>query len=166
MDRPFLACPSARNGSSAGCRRHRHPDQRAARPQRPRLINDERVNLKRHLEAAGDADDVHGRHMRARDSCRRGAFQRRVFWWRHCSTAGPTVTRRDLAEAEAAIERLAAASAEEGLVIRDTWLVRLRALLARAHGDDAAYAHFRDRYRDMAKTLEFDGHIAWAEAMP
>ncbi len=72
----------------------------------------------------------------------------------------------NLAEAEAAIERLAAAPAEEGLVIRDTWLVRLRALLARAHGDDAAYAHFRDRYRDMAKTLEFDGHIAWAEAMP
>ena len=28
----------------------------------------------------------------ARDSCWRGAFQRRVFWWRHCSIAGPTVT--------------------------------------------------------------------------
>jgi lambda repressor-like predicted transcriptional regulator len=27
------------------------------------------------------------------------------------------------------------------------------------------YAHFRDRYRDMAKTLGFEGHIAWAEAM-
>jgi hypothetical protein len=51
-------------------------------------------------------------------------------------------------------------------VIRDTCLLRLRALLARARGDDAAYADFRDRYRDMAKTLEFDGHIAWAEAMP
>ncbi|MGO9158638.1 MAG: cyclase, partial [Mycobacterium sp.] len=72
----------------------------------------------------------------------------------------------DLAEAEAAIERLAAAPADEGLVIRDIWLLRLRALVARARGDDAAYAHFRDRYRDMAKTLEFDGHIAWAEAMP
>ena len=24
----------------------------------------------------------------------------------------------------------------------------------------------RDRYRDMAKTLGFEGHIAWAEAMP
>ena len=71
-----------------------------------------------------------------------------------------------LAEAESAIDRLAAAPADEGLVIRDTWLLRLRALLARAHGDDAAYAHFRDRYRDMAKTLDFDRHIAWAEAMP
>jgi class 3 adenylate cyclase len=72
----------------------------------------------------------------------------------------------DVAEAEDAIERLAAAPADEGLVIRDVWLLRLRALLARAHGDDAAYAQFRDRYRDMAKTLGFEGHIAWAEATP
>jgi hypothetical protein len=72
----------------------------------------------------------------------------------------------DVAEAEAAIERLAAAPADEGLVMRDIWLLRVRALLARAHGDAAAYAHFRDRYRDMATTLGFEGHIAWAEAMP
>ena len=49
---------------------------------------------------------------------------------------------------------------------RDIWLLRLRALLAQAHGDDAAYADFRDRYRDMAKTLGFEGHIAWADTMP
>ena len=72
----------------------------------------------------------------------------------------------DVAEAEAAIERLAAAPADEGLVMRDIWLLRLRALLARAHGDDARYRDFRDRYRDMARTLGFEGHIAWAEAMP
>jgi hypothetical protein len=72
----------------------------------------------------------------------------------------------DVAEAEAAIERLAAAPADEGLVIREIWLLRLRALLARAHGDAAAYANFRDRYRDMARTLGFEGHIEWAEAMP
>ena len=41
----------------------------------------------------------------------------------------------DVVEAEAAIERLAAAPADEGLVMRDIWLLRLRALLARAHGD-------------------------------
>jgi hypothetical protein len=72
----------------------------------------------------------------------------------------------DVAEAEAAIERLTAAPADEGLVIREIWLLRLRALLAGAHGDAAAYAQFRDRYRDMARTLGFEGHIAWAEAMP
>ncbi len=72
----------------------------------------------------------------------------------------------DVAEAEAAINRLAAAPADDGLVIRDVWLLRLRALLARAHGDDTAYRDYRDRYRDMAKTLGFEGHIGWAEAMP
>src|SRR6185436_20145954 len=34
--------------------------------------------------------------------------------------------------------------------------------LARAHGY-AAYAHFEDRYHDMTRLLEFDGHTAWAE---
>jgi hypothetical protein len=72
----------------------------------------------------------------------------------------------DAAEAEAAIERLAATPADDGLVIRDIWLLRLRALLARAHGDAAAYARLRDRYRDMARTLGFEGHMKWAEAMP
>jgi hypothetical protein len=72
----------------------------------------------------------------------------------------------DVAEAEAAIERLAAAPADEGLAIRDIWLLRLRALIARARGDDVSYRDYRHRYRDMAKTLGFEGHIAWAEAMP
>jgi class 3 adenylate cyclase len=71
----------------------------------------------------------------------------------------------DVAEAEAAIERLAAAPAEEGLVIREIWLLRLRALLAQAHGDQTGYRDFRDRYRDMARTLGFEGHTSWADAM-
>jgi class 3 adenylate cyclase len=72
----------------------------------------------------------------------------------------------DVAETEAAIDRLAAAPTDERVALRDIWLLRLRALLARAHDDATAYAHFRDRYRDMAKTLGFEGHIEWAEAMP
>jgi AAA ATPase domain len=72
----------------------------------------------------------------------------------------------DVAEAEAAIERLAQAPTDDGLASRDIWLLRLQALLARAHGDAAGYAQLRDRYRDMARTLGFEGHIAWAEAMP
>jgi class 3 adenylate cyclase len=71
----------------------------------------------------------------------------------------------DMTEAEAAINRLAAAPGHDGLAVRDIWLLRLRALLAGAYGDAAAYKDFRDRYRDMAKTLGFEGHIAWAEAM-
>jgi class 3 adenylate cyclase len=75
-------------------------------------------------------------------------------------------TDDDMTEAEAAIERLATAPADDGLVTREIWLLRLRALLARAHRDDAAYTHLRDRYRAMARSLGFEGHIAWAEAMP
>jgi hypothetical protein len=69
------------------------------------------------------------------------------------------------AEAEAAIDRLAAAHHDGGLPIRDIWLLRLQALLARARGDTAAYTDLRDRYRDMAKTLGFEGHVKWAEAI-
>ena len=72
-----------------------------------------------------------------------------------------------MAEAEAAIERFAAAPADEGLVIRDVWLLRLRALLARAHGDEAAYRALRGiatatwRNRLASKDIS-----TWAEAMP
>ncbi|MDH6247954.1 adenylate/guanylate cyclase domain-containing protein [Mycobacterium sp. OTB74] len=72
----------------------------------------------------------------------------------------------DVTEAEAAIERLASAPADEGLATREIWLLRSRALLARAHGDETGYRDYRDRYRTMAKSLGFEGHMAWAEAMP
>jgi hypothetical protein len=75
-------------------------------------------------------------------------------------------TVADLAQAEAAIERLAQAPTEARLALRDVWLLRLHVLLARARGDAAAYAHLRDRYSDMAKSAGFEGHITWAEAMP
>jgi len=74
-------------------------------------------------------------------------------------------TESDVAEAEAAIERLATAPDDEGLVTREIWLLRLRALLARAQGDEA-YKQLRDRYRAMATSLGFEGHMKWAEAMP
>ena len=59
-----------------------------------------------------------------------------------------------------------AAPTDDGLVIREVWLLRMRALLARAHGDDTAYRDYRDRYRAMATELGFEGHMNWAEAMP
>ncbi len=75
-------------------------------------------------------------------------------------------TSADLKEAQAAIDRLAAEPTGPGFVLFEIPLLRLRALLARARGDAATYAQFRDRYRDMAKTLGFEGHIALAGAMP
>jgi hypothetical protein len=72
----------------------------------------------------------------------------------------------DLAEAEAAIERLAGALPGSEWVTRDISLLRLRALLAQTHGDEAAYRDYRNRYRAMANDLGFEGHMAWAAAMP
>ena len=71
----------------------------------------------------------------------------------------------DVAQAEAAIERLAAAPADEGLAIRDIWLLRLRAVLSRARGDNVGYRDLVSRCRDLAESLGFEGHIAWSEAM-
>jgi adenylate cyclase len=72
----------------------------------------------------------------------------------------------DLEDARAAINRLAAIPTDPGFVLHDITLLRLRALLARARRDEASYRDYRDRYRDIARTLGFEGHIAWAEAMP
>jgi hypothetical protein len=72
----------------------------------------------------------------------------------------------DLQEAAAAIERLAAVPTDPGFVLNEIPLLRLRALLAHAKSDDTAYREYRDRYRDMAESLSFEGHMKWAEAMP
>ncbi len=75
-------------------------------------------------------------------------------------------TAADLTEARAAIDRLAAEPTDPGFVLFEVPLLRLRALLAQARGDAATYAQFRDRYRDVAKRLGFEGHIALAQMMP
>ena len=72
----------------------------------------------------------------------------------------------DLAEAETAVDRLAAAPTDDLWAARDIMLLRLRALLARALGDEAGYRDYRDRYRAMANSLGYEGHMKWAEAMP
>jgi adenylate cyclase len=45
----------------------------------------------------------------------------------------------DLEEAHVAIDRLAGLPIDPGLVLHETCLLRLRALLARAHGDETGY---------------------------
>jgi hypothetical protein len=69
-----------------------------------------------------------------------------------------------VAEAEAAIDRLAAVPADDGAA-REIMLLRLRALLARARGDEVAYRDLVGRYRAMARAHGFEGHVATAEAM-
>jgi adenylate cyclase len=74
-------------------------------------------------------------------------------------------TDDDIAEAHAAIDRLAAAPTDPGFVRHKLPLLRMRALLARAHRDEDGYRDYRDRYRTMTTDLGFEGHMKWAEAM-
>ncbi|KUI40555.1 cyclase [Mycobacterium sp. GA-1199] len=71
----------------------------------------------------------------------------------------------DFDRAQAAVDRLAAIPAEPGLAYQELPLLRLRALLAHAHGDHSAYRAFRDSYRRRAKSTGMEGHIAIARAM-
>jgi hypothetical protein len=71
----------------------------------------------------------------------------------------------DVQEAAAEIERLAAVPTDPGFVLNEIQLLRMRALLAQANGDDAGYRDFADDYCAMAKSLGFEGHMAIAETM-
>src|SRR5262249_5047155 len=65
--------------------------------------------------------------------------------------------------ADTQVQRLAcAAQADAGLAVEEIWLLRLRALLAGTRGDDTAYRDYRDRYRAMATSLGFEGHMQYA----
>ncbi len=98
-------------------------------------------------------------------------FENGEMFLRGVATAAlvETLLRRgsdtDVQEAAAAIGRFAAVPTDPGFVLNEIPLLRMRALLARAHGDETGYRDYRDRYRAMARTLGFEGHIAWAEAM-
>jgi hypothetical protein len=70
----------------------------------------------------------------------------------------------DLAEAQEAIDWVANLP-DHGSAIVEITLLRLRALLARARGDDVAHRDLANRYRAMAESLGFEGHVAWADAM-
>ena len=72
----------------------------------------------------------------------------------------------DVAEAEAVTDRMATAPLEMASECLDLWLLRSRALLADARGDESVYRDYRDRYRATATALGFEGHMQWAEAMP
>jgi class 3 adenylate cyclase len=72
----------------------------------------------------------------------------------------------DLHEAQSAIDRLAAVPSEPGFILHDLPLLRLRALLGLARGDETGYHELRDRYRAMANSLGFEGDMKQAQAMP
>jgi class 3 adenylate cyclase len=69
----------------------------------------------------------------------------------------------DLQEAQTAIERLAAAPNHE-MVDREIYLLRLRALLAGARGDEAAHRDLLQQYRAMATKFGRLGHMAMSDS--
>jgi hypothetical protein len=71
----------------------------------------------------------------------------------------------DLQEAETTLERLVAAPLDDGLLLREIWVLRLRALLARARGEEVAYRDLFQQYREMATSHGWQGHIAMANSM-
>ncbi len=74
-------------------------------------------------------------------------------------------TAADLQEAQHEVDRLAAVPTDPAFVLHDVQLLRMRALLAQARGDAIAYRDFADRYRALATSCGFEGHMAMAEAM-
>ena len=68
----------------------------------------------------------------------------------------------DVQEAETAIERLAAAPMD--VMDREIWVLRLRALLAGARGDEAAQRDFLQQHRAMATKLGRLGHMAMSDS--
>ncbi|WP_319437648.1 ATP-binding protein [Mycobacterium sp. RTGN5] len=71
----------------------------------------------------------------------------------------------DVREARTVVDRLAAVPTDPGFALFALPLLRLRALLARSDGHEDGYREFRDQYRTMANALDYQGHMALAEAM-
>ena len=63
------------------------------------------------------------------------------------------------------MHRLENMPTDDDFVVLTIMVLRLRALLARARGADDEYRDLVVRYREMAKSLGFEGHVAWSEAM-
>jgi class 3 adenylate cyclase len=74
-------------------------------------------------------------------------------------------TEGDLLQAQEIIDRLANLQPEQSWAMRDITLLQLRALLARARGDEVGHRDLALRYRTMAESLGFEGHLDSATAM-
>jgi hypothetical protein len=66
----------------------------------------------------------------------------------------------DRDEAQAAVDRLAAVPTDPGFVLQELPLLRARALLARARGNEGGYRSLMDQHREKAVAAGFDALIA------
>lgn len=91
--------------------------------------------------------------------------------WRGPATSAlveALVARRapgDVQAAQAAIERLQADPVDHGFLLHEVALLRLRALVAGAEGDEDGYRRWAQQYLALAASCGFDGHITAASAM-
>jgi len=115
----------------------------------------------------GDRDTAIGEMRRAVDELRRAGNVFYGVWGTGVlvETLLERGTESDLAEAQQEFDRLANLRADHDSAMLEITLLRLRAQLARARGDDVAYRDLAIRYRAMAESLGFEGHIGWAKAM-
>jgi hypothetical protein len=115
----------------------------------------------------GDHDTAIGKMRQAVDSLTQAGHLFYNLWG--SSVLVETLLERggpgDVAEAQREFDRIASLRADRDWAILDIMLLRLRALLAQAHGKTAAYLEYLCRYRTMAESLGFEGHLARAEAM-
>ena len=93
-----------------------------------------------------------------------------MFWLGHATTILVEAlvergTGSDLRAAQSAVDRLEAVPVTPGFVLHEVQLLRMRALLTRAHGDEAGYRSYVEHYRTRAAECGFTGHVATAEAM-
>jgi hypothetical protein len=70
----------------------------------------------------------------------------------------------DVDEARSAVDALAQATSP-GFALYELPLLRMRALVASAIGDEERYRGYADRYLAAAQAAQFDGHLARARAM-
>jgi class 3 adenylate cyclase len=115
----------------------------------------------------GDRDAAIGEMRHAVDELRRAEHLFYGVWG--AGALVETLLERgaqgDLVEAHEAIDWLANLRADQDSAMLEITLLRLRALLSRARGDDIAYSDLVTRYRAMAESLGFEGHIDWAKEM-
>ncbi len=133
----------------------------------PSLVPVAHVWVAREMAKNGDRDEAVSMMREAVGELR----EAQRVGWDVCSTVVfvETLLERghdgDLAEAQREIERLAMAHSDHASAVVDIILLRLRALMARACGDDVAFQDLVHRYRTMANALSFEGHMAMAEAL-
>ncbi len=127
------------------------------------------IHLAKHKTDDGRISTGSHRHHRPRH--RHRTARRRQLLGRQCDRhSGGGVgssgePQADLQAAQFAIEQLAAIPIDPAFVVHEVQLLRMRALLARAHGDDAGYRSYVERYRTRAAACGYPGSVAIAETM-